>query len=909
MPQLFRRFWYLLNRRRLEAELAEELEFHRTLKQAELEGSGLPPERARHAARRILGPELLAREDARAVWIPPLLDSIWNDIRYALRGLRRNPSFAAGAVATLAIGIGAASAIFSLIDTVILRPLPVPGASRLVRLETRYPTSDSQLAFPESYKAWRDQTSIFDAVSADRLEFMNLTGDAAPELIPVARVTASFFRIFSAMPMYGRVFSADEDRPGGPELAVLDAGFWASQFGSDPRVVGRAIDLNGVPHVVIGILPANYDTRQFSHRPEIWIPLQYELNRNDGGDYSTATARLRPGVTVATANAKLAVAFAAAHPASSKSSASRTTWAAVPLHDAMIGNVRDPLLILFAAVGLMLLAACANVANLLLVRADVRKRELAIRRATGAGRARILRQSIAECAVLSLTGGALGLGMGMAGIRAILAAFPAANPFNAANGAGPLPAIAQAAAPQLNWHVLAFALILSAAVAVAFGLLIVLANTRQEPYRALKYGDGVSAAGAGRSWFRDGMIIGQVAVALMLVIGAMLLVRTSLALRNVDPGFHADHVLTMRMSIKGTRFQTSGGVKDLARKAREELSSVPGVIAAGAGCCMPLETVWQLPFVIQGRPSASLTTAGNLVFSGFGGWTFVSPGYFAALGIPLLRGREFTASDAAGAPGVVIINEAMARKFWPHGDALGAQLRIGRGMGPQFEKDPTREIVGIVGNVRDTALERQPRPAMYVPIAQLPDELLARQARLLPLVWFVRTALAPYSLSAPVSAALQGVSGDLPVARIRSMEEVVLESTARTRFEMLLLTVFGVGSLLLAAVGVYGLIAYTVEQRTREIAIRVALGAPSTAIRNMVIGQGMKPAAAGVVLGVIGALGLDRVLAGFLYGVTAHDPLVFLATSLLVAVAALMATLLPARRARRIDPIVALRAE
>lgn len=394
---------------------------------------------------------------------------------------------------------------------------------------------------------------------------------------------------------------------------------------------------------------------------------------------------------------------------------------------------------------------------------------------------------------------------------------------------------------------------------------------------------------------------------LLETIGAALLIRTSLALQSIDPGFEPRHLLTMRMSVSGSRFDTADRMRTLLAAAREEAGSVPGVTAVGAGCCMPLETVWQLPFVIAGSTPSSLTRIGNLAFNGFGGWTFVSPGYFEAMGIPVVRGRAFASSDASSAPAVVVINEAMAQRFWPNGGALGERIAIGRGMGPQFDKDPLREIVGIVGNVRDTGLDRPPRPAMYVPLAQLPDEVLAQQVRLLPLVWFARTAVAPHSLSTAVSAALQSASGGLPVARIRSMEEVVSASTARARFDMLLMSAFGIVSLLLAAVGVYGLVAYIAAQRAREVGIRMALGAQNTAVRNMVIRQGLKLAGTGVVLGVAGALGLSRVLAGFLFGVTAHDRIAFVAASLIVAFAAFAATLLPALRASRADPAVLLR--
>jgi predicted permease len=388
-----------------------------------------------------------------------------------------------------------------------------------------------------------------------------------------------------------------------------------------------------------------------------------------------------------------------------------------------------------------------------------------------------------------------------------------------------------------------------------------------------------------------------------------LLILTSLALRRVDPGFRPENVMTMRMAVSGTRFETRAGISELARAGVERLQAIPGVARASTTCCMPLETVWQLPFVIASRSGAGLRQAGPMSFHGFGGWTFVSPGYFDVFGVPILKGRDFSFADDAGAPGVVIINEAMARRYWPNGDPLNDQLIIGRGMRPAYDEEPVRRIIGIVGNIRDTGLRDEARPAMYVPMAQEPDGVTVVNVKLLPLVWIARTTTEPHRLSGPIKSALESSVGQLPVTRIRALTDVVSESTSRNRFNSSLMTVFGFCALGLAAIGVYGLVTHWVQQRSREIGVRLALGADSLGIAMMVVRQGMRLAAIGVGIGIVGALGLARAIQGFLFGVPANDPIVFVSIPLLLSLVALIAVSIPAWRAGRIDPLQALRIE
>jgi putative ABC transport system permease protein len=834
-----------------------------------------------------------------------LLGDALHDTAYALRNMQRQAAFAAVAMLTLALGIGANVAIFSVANAVLLRPLKTPDASALVRFATITGSIVSPFTGAQVFEVWRQQTELFEDVSAHRLEFVNLTGAEEPEQIPVARVTAEFLRLFRAPLVRGRAFSADDDRPGGRRVALLSHGVWTRRFGNDPQIVGETISLGSVPHLVIGILAPEFDSEQFDPRPDVWVPFQIDPQRIDGGNLFQVTARLASGITHEMANARLAVALAQYR---RTSTTSQTTWIVQPLQEAMVGSARPSLNLLLAAVGLLLLIACANVANLLLVRADVRKREMAIRAAIGAGRGRIVRQLVTESLVLSLAGGVLGLTMGLTAIRVLLAVYPRTNPFSLGD-TGAIPRIGADGGVGLDWRVLTFTLTVSILTGIVFGLLPALQATRTDLYIALKRTGVAAVSGFRHNRGRAALVVMEIALALMLVIGAALLIRTSLALRAVRPGFDPHNVLTLRMSIAATRFETRDGISDLARDGIERIRAVPGVTAASTTCCMPLETVWQLPFVVAGRPASGLTRVRNLAFHGFGGWTFVSPGYFDVFRIPILRGRDFTDRDNAGAPGVVIINQEMVRRFWPTGDPLNDRLIVGRGMRPEYDQDPVRQIIGIVGDVRDTGLTRIPRPAMYVPMAQVPDGVTALNVRLLPIVWIVRTATEPYSISAPVQKALQLASGGLPSARVRSMDDVVGESIARARFDMSLMTIFGGCALLLAAIGVYGLMAYSVQQRTPEIGIRMALGADARAVRRMVLAQGMTLAMGGIAIGLASAFALARLLAGFLFGVAPRDPAVFAAVPLILIGVALFAVWLPALHATRISPMIALRGE
>jgi putative ABC transport system permease protein len=527
-----------------------------------------------------------------------------------------------------------------------------------------------------------------------------------------------------------------------------------------------------------------------------------------------------------------------------------------------------------------------------MARATIRRREIAIRSALGAGRARLMWQLLTESLLLSLAGGVLGLGFGYVGVRALLAINPSDIPRVGEQGA----------AVALDWRVLLFTLVASILTGILFGLVPALSTSRSDINSTLRESGARSGTGLRHNKARAVLVITEMALALVLLVGAALLIRTFGALRGVNPGFDARNVLLMEMSLNGGRFEKAAGVDQLEREGRRRVETLPGVTAAAITCCVPLEGGFGLPFIIEGRP---LT---NGPYHGGATWLTMSPHYFDVFRIPLVSGRVFTDQDNGAAERVVVINEALAKEYWPKGNALGARISIGKGVGPEFD-EPPRQIIGIVADVREGALSRPPDQIMYVPFAQVNDGIIALNNRIVPVTWAVRTKLQPFSLSADVQRELREASGGLPVAHIRSMQQVVGESTARNDFYMTLLTIFAGVALLLAAIGVYGLMAYSVQQRTQEIGVRMALGASPQQVRRMVVTQGMQLALVGVVIGVGSALALTRLMSSLLYGVKPWDPVTILLVAVLLSGVTLLATYLPARRASRVDPMVALRYE
>jgi predicted permease len=816
------------------------------------------------------------------------------DARYAIRAFLKTPGFTFAAVGALALGIGANTAIFSIVNAVLLKPLAFPDPDRMVIFQTTSQEGAFSGASPAKFRHWRSQTSVVQDVAAFRSNIVNMTGVGLPEQLQAAQVSAEFFPLFGVPIERGRPFTIEEDRPNQPDVALVTHALWVRRFNSDPAIVGKTIELGGNPHVIVGIVGPSFDFGEFGPQPELFIPFKIDPNTTDQGHYFQAAGRLKPGISLEQAQAKLKLSgqdYRAQYPNALSNDGS---FSAVPLQEELVSGVRQTLWVLLGAVALVLLIACANVANLLLARASGRKREIAIRAAIGAGRGRIFRQLLTESLLLSLAGGALGTLLGIVGIRALLAINTADLPRVGEDGG----------VVALDWRVLAFTITVSVVTGVLFGLIPALHSSRADLQGTLKESSSRAGTGFRQNKTRSVLVVAEVALALVLLVGSALLVRTFVALRSVDPGYQAQGVLTMRMSMTGEKYDKAEAVDQAIRIGVEKIKAIPGVELASATCCVPLEGGYGLGFTIIGRPLPA-----DQPVHGGAAWNTVSPDYFEVFRIPVRRGRTFTARDTAAAPAVVVINEAMAKQYWPNGgDPLQDRLTIGRGGMREFDAEPDRQIIGVVADSRDGSLNDEPGPKMWVPQAQVPDLANALNVRLTPMAWVVRTAGEPYALSGQIQEALRQATG-LPVSNIRTMTDIVSRSTSRQQFNMWLMSVFGFSALALAAIGIYGLIAYSVEQRTQEIGIRLALGATTSDVRRMVVSQGMLLAIAGVVAGIAASFALARFIASFLFGVQQWDPAVFIGTPIVLALVALVATWIPARRASRVDPINALRYE
>jgi putative ABC transport system permease protein len=882
-----------MHRVRKDEDLAEEIESHLAHEQDQNAARGLPPQEARRQARLRFGNPLATRERVWRYRSFPLIEDAWRDLRFALRSLARTPGFTSIAILVIAVGIGVNTAVFSVVNAVLLKPLTYPDPQSLVQLVTTSDWGPIPVASIPDYNTWQQQSAIFQQVAAYDWggAGMNLTGGDHPEQVLGTHVTSGYFALFGAPVVAGRTFTAAEDSPNGGHVAVLSYGLWKRRFGGNRNIVGSTIQAEGQQWLVVGVIGRDFVT---DTPADLWIPFQFDLTSREMVRNFTVAARLKPGVTVAQANAQLALAadqFRRTY--GNNALPPHGGFGAMSLQEFLIGDTRFPLLVLLGAVGFVLLIACANVANLLLARASIRKRELATRAALGAGRGQIVRQLLTESLALSFVGGLLGMAVGFGGVRLLLSISPGDIPRIGENGS----------AVGLDYRVLLFTLGISLLTGIFFGLAPAISASRPDLTTSLNE-NSRSGMGLRHGKIRSLLVVSEIALALVLVIGAALLIRTFLKLEDVNPGFTTHNVLSASMSISGSRFQKTEPVAEVVRDGRERLLTVPGVLDASASNCLPLQGCRGMSFDVLGRPR------GETPFTGMAGFFSISWSYFSTFEIPLLRGRAFTEQDNSAAPGVVIINQAMARQYWSKGDPLRDRIQIAPGAGPASAfAEPPRQIVGVVGDTRDAGVSRDPFPTMYIPIAQMPDAETALNSKVASLWWIVRSRVNPHTLRTPVEAALRDASGGLPVAHVRTMAEVEVRNTARQRFNMLLLTIFGAAGLLMAAIGVYGVMSYSVQQRTQELGVRMALGAQASNLRNMVIGQGMILAGAGVVLGIGGAFWLTRFLASFLFAVKAWDPVAFIVTPLLLGVVARLAVWIPAQRATRVDAMTALRLE
>jgi predicted permease len=878
-PRLKSTFRNLFHKPRVEDPLEEELHAYIDIIVDERFAAGISASEARRTVLAEFGGIEQVKQAVRDRRAGVGLELFWQDARFGLRQLWRNPGFTIAALAALAVGIGANTAVFSVVNAVLLKPLTYPDADRMVQFLRASNLLASNLVNVRELHAYQRQTSVFQDIAAYDIAGpgFNLTGDR-PEQLHGIHVTQAYFRLYGAPVRLGRTFTPQEDLPHGGEVVILSYGLWQRRFGGDPSIIGHSLQLGNEPHTIVGVLG-----KEFLSDPaaDIWLPFQFDPASNDGNHFFRVTARLKPGVTLAQANAQLNLATAQYHRDFPQSDP-KQQFAVGMLRDSIVGDARNSLLLMLGAVGLVLLIACANVANLLLVRATGRNREFAIRAAMGAGRGRIVRQLLVESVLLSVTGGVLGLALGFAGVRALLAVSPAGLPRIGEDGS----------AVGVDLRVLGFTLGVSLLTGILFGLFPAFSASRSDLNSTLKESSSRSGAGFRHSKARSLLVVSEVSLALVLLICAALLIRTFIALRSVGPGFDAHNVLTMEMSLNGERYQKTAGVDQLLRDGRERVMAIPGVEASAAGYWLPNDVEDNALFRFVGRT----TEKGCCVTK----WMSITPGYLGLFRIPLLRGRDFTENDNAGAPGVDLINEALARQFWPNQDPIGQHIMRGKRV---------ESIVGIVADFHNSGLARPADPMMMAPIAQVSDDYTAAYSNIQPLFWLVRTRGAPQLSIPAITEQLRIASAGFPVAHIRAMDEVMGRSTARQSFNMLLLTIFGAVALLLAAIGIYGVMAYSVAQRTQEMGIRMALGADRSVIRNFVVWQGMRLALIGVVAGIAASLGLTRLLSTFLFGVKPWDPAVFVSAPLILTAIALLAVWLPAARASKVDPMQALRAE
>jgi putative ABC transport system permease protein len=807
------------------------------------------------------------------------MDTLLQDLRYAARTLVERPGFAVVSALTIALGVGGTTAMFGVVDAVLLRPLPYAEPDRLVMLWTRTPGGPQAAASWPEFVDWREQNHSFADMAVWRGQSVNLTGGAEPERVVGAFVNDRFFPLLGARPALGRTFTAEETEPATARpVAVLGHGLWQRRFGSDPGILGRSLVLNGVSHTVVGVLGPEFDggdapASGWFMGCDVFLPISYFPNKNGlarGETEILVLGRLRPGVDKGQARTDMSLVARRLEQAYPDTHAGRGVEI-VPLHEQIVGSFKPALLVLLGAVGLVLLIACANVANLLLARTSRRRRELAVRAALGAGRTRLLRQLLTESAVLALLGGALGLLVGHWGLALLMSLAPA----------GVLPS-----SLTFDGRVMAFALVLTAATGLCFGLVPAVQASRADLDGILKEA-GRGGSGSAGHRFRDALVVAEVTLALVLLVGAGLLLRSAVALQRAELGFRPDHVLTAEFRLPAAKYSEPRVIAAFFRQALERLRAVPGIQSAALVRAVPFSgNGGSTTFLVEGQPEPpkGREPAAQL--------NIVSPDYFRTMGIRQLAGRDFDEHDTADAPTVAVVNDTMARQLWPGMDPIGRRLRL--------REAGWATVVGVVGDVRHSGPSEPPPPQIYTTHEQ--------DARIFACV-VARTAGDPTAMAAPMRAALWSVDKDQPVWKVRAMEQLVTGSRGTARAMSLLVGVFAAVALALAGVGIYGVMAYAVSQRTREIGIRMALGAASGRVLRLVVGRALLLTSLAIVLGAVGAAALARLLGTLLFGVGPADPVTFVAAAVALASVGTLAAYLPARRAARIDPVRALAEE
>jgi predicted permease len=814
------------------------------------------------------------------------MQTIRHDLAYGFRMLLKQPRFTVVAVLSLAIGIGANTAISSVTNALLLRPLPYKDAERLVILWNRSPGINVEQDWfsPGQYLDVKAENQVFENVAATIDSSFNLTGNGTPERIEGARVSSSLFAVLGTQPSAGRAFTAEEDEQGKPTTAILSHAFWQRYFGGQPDVIGKTLSINGTAVPIVGIMPRDFmlnkevmPTVNKISNAEILLSLPMGWGKRTtrtNEDYNIF-GRLKPGVTASQAQAdidrivgRMKEQYPENYPPGSGFMIS-----VVPLLQQVVGDIRRPLLILLGAVGFVLLIACANVANLQLARAAVRQREIAIRAAVGAGRLRIIRQLLTESVLLSLIGGVLGLVLAFAGLRFLLSLGP-----------DTLPRLSEIG---IEGRVLGFTFVVSVLTGIIFGILPALRASRVDLNGVLK-DSGRSGSSATQHRLRGLFVVTEIALSLILLIGAGLLVRSYGHIQNANPGFNPRNVLSFRLSLPNSKYK-GPAVTNFYRQLTDQIKTIPGVESVGTSYSLPMSSValaWG-PITIEGyvpRNSADFIMSNE---------RFVSPGYFSALGVPLVKGRLFDERDVKDAQQTVIVNENLANRFWPNQDPIGKRLERG-------DSEPWRTVVGVVRDTKEFSADKEPPISIYHPHEQFPIGTM---------FLVVRSSKDAAALTSEITKQIQALDPELPAFEFRTMEQRLSESLTRRRFSTFLLGVFAVVALVLAVIGIYGVMAYSVTQRTQEIGIRMALGAQPRRIMMMVVRHSLVLVICGVVIGLVGAFALTRVLTSLLFGVSSTDALTFAAPPLILSVIALLASYFPARRASRVDPTVALRSE
>jgi len=866
----------MLRRERLDQELDEELRSHVEMRTVDNLAAGMSPEDAYFDAQKRFGNTTLLKEDTRAVDIIDWLDECARDFRYALRMLQRSPGFTAVAVLTLALGIGANTAIFSVVDAILLRPLPYPEPERLVRIweSSRKHDSPRNVVNPLNFLDWRDHSQSFESMAAISGSMTNLSSHGQPHAVQGMQVSPDFFSILRVPPLLGRTFTAEDGIAGHDQVVILSYELWQRQYGADPKIIGAKIDVDAVPYTVIGIMPRGFSFPKI--KSEVWTPLPLARTEDwKHGRYLTVVARLKPGVSLGQAQQdmlRVANFTAQARPSYNKN------WSAnvFPMLEDATRGVRRPLWVLLASVGFLLLIACANVANLLLMRGTGRLRELAVRSALGAARSRIVRQLFVESLLLSLAGMAAGLLFAHLGLRSLLALIPQ----NA-----PLP---RSESIAIDARVLLFTFLASLFTAVVFGLVPALRLSRVDLQNALKQGSLRGGVGGHQS-LRRCFVVAEVALALLLSVGAGLMLRSFSRLISVDPGFSPAHLLTMHIWTSPARYHDDLKRSQYVEHILGEIRNTPGIQAAGSTHFLPLtEKISGSCFSPADQPAPSPAESPSAQF------LIISSGYFQAMGTSIRIGRDFDDRDSFSSQPVAIVNHAFVQRFYSGQNVLAKQLRV------CWTIEKPVEIVGVVADARQAQLQDAPEPTIFLSNSQAPMYFATL---------VVRATGDPRQIARSAEAAVHRVDPDQAVSDIQAMETVFSDSVSSPRFQAVLLLVFAGLAVALAMIGVYGIVSYSISQRTNEIGIRVALGARSADVLRLVLREALTLAAIALLLGLAGSLALSRVLQSLLFEVTPTDPITLASVCFVVLAVSAFAAVLPARRAMRIDPMAALRYE